>query len=478
MSKVVKNTFYYTLGNILPKAAGFILLPIYTEYLNPAEYGIVGSMEALRVFLLILFSLCIERGIIRLYWDYKTESEQKKFLSTVLLSISSVALIALLLSFIFKDSLDRTYTSISFYPYFGFTILTTFFSTFALLPNFYFRLKEKAGRYVLLSLLYFVLNSGFILWFIIAKNEGAAGYLKGQLYGAGIMVIVWVYISFRIVNFDFSFSILYKLLVFSLPFIPPMIVTWIGSQSNRIFIEKFFTLEDVGIFSFAFKIAGLISIFSASLLHAYEPVFFRLASEGENAKKKIFLYNHVFIISSIFIAFGIAFFSKEILVLFFNEQYHKAYIFIALILLAFIFGAATGITGLYFQQSKKMMANMYISLSIGALSLILNFLLIPKFGLYGATMVMLIVLPYTLLFSYYYTKKKCFFVPFSWKLIISFTAILVLLFIIFDIFFTDQNIYLILATKFIVMILVLGILISKYKSELLELIYSKKKSIL
>ena len=47
MSSIIKNTTIYTIGNILPQAAGFFLLPIYTKYLTPADYGIVSSMQVL-----------------------------------------------------------------------------------------------------------------------------------------------------------------------------------------------------------------------------------------------------------------------------------------------------------------------------------------------------------------------------------------------------------------------------------------------
>lgn len=45
--KIVKNSLFYTLGNILPQAAGFVLLPIYTAYLDPKQYGIVNAMTVL-----------------------------------------------------------------------------------------------------------------------------------------------------------------------------------------------------------------------------------------------------------------------------------------------------------------------------------------------------------------------------------------------------------------------------------------------
>ena len=51
--KLIKNTIVYTIGNSLPMAVTFFLLPLYTKYLSPHEYGIVGSMEAVKIFFTI-----------------------------------------------------------------------------------------------------------------------------------------------------------------------------------------------------------------------------------------------------------------------------------------------------------------------------------------------------------------------------------------------------------------------------------------
>ena len=80
MAKIFKNTLLYTIGNILPKAAGFILLPIYTSYLSTSDFGIIESVVAISPILIILFSFSFGASIFRLYYDYKTEESQKTFL--------------------------------------------------------------------------------------------------------------------------------------------------------------------------------------------------------------------------------------------------------------------------------------------------------------------------------------------------------------------------------------------------------------
>jgi len=106
MNKLVKNTAVYSIGQILPQAVGFILLPIYTHFITPADYGIVSSMAVLQTILAIFFTLCLERSIVRLYWDYKTENDKKDFFGTITISIavfSSIGLFCYLYSIIMLE---------------------------------------------------------------------------------------------------------------------------------------------------------------------------------------------------------------------------------------------------------------------------------------------------------------------------------------------------------------------------------------
>ncbi len=133
MSKIVKNTALYTLSNILPQAVAFILLPLYTQYLLPEEYGIVNAMVAVQAILAIFFSLSIERSIIRMYWDYP--EKEKSFLGTLSISIIVLSFFVLLVTFLLKDYLQLLFKEISFYPFYQFTIIMTFFAHFFFSPR-------------------------------------------------------------------------------------------------------------------------------------------------------------------------------------------------------------------------------------------------------------------------------------------------------------------------------------------------------
>jgi O-antigen/teichoic acid export membrane protein len=338
------------------------------------------------------------------------------------------------------------------------------------LPKLYFRLKEKANSFVLLSFSYFLLSTILIIWFIVIKKEGAFGYLKGQLYASVLMTIIYIYISLKIINITFDFNILLNLLKFTIPFIPPLFISWFLNQSNRIFLENSDSLESVGIFSFANKISMATSLFTTALMVSFEPNFYKYAIDLENGKKKIYNFLNIFILIAILSSFILILFSKEGLIIFFNKKYQNSYNLIIIITLANLFGTGTGITSLYFQQSKKMLANMIISITVAALIFILNFILIPKFHLYGAAVSLLIATFYAFIISYNYTKKYCYNVSLPLREYLILILILTSIYLTSSYITNNINFITIILIKFFIVSILLIFFYIKYKKQFFQLL--------
>ncbi len=463
MSKVAKNTLIYTIGNILPKAASFVLLPIYTKYLTPSEYGILSSMWALEAIVTIFFSLSLGTSIFRLYWDCETEDLRKRFLGSIYISIVVSSVVWISLIFLFQNLIDGIYNSISFYPYFAYSMLTIFITCFFDVPQKVLMIKERASTYVALSIIFFIVNSTLILYFVVYLKQGAAGYLLATLIGSALFLPVYIYIAVKNFTFNFKFSYFKAALLFALPAIPTLLSSWILDLSDRIFIERYFSLTEVGIYSLSYKIAGIALILSASFNLAYRPVFFRLANSEDvsGAKKSIYDFNNLFLILILLFFFLLSFFSREVVVLFFDAAYVNAYLYVPVIAFSYFLSVAGGLIARYFEQSKKMKQNMFIYLLSSVFNIILNFLLIPYLGAFGAAYATVLSMLFVVVAGYYYSKKNCFFVEFNWKMLTIVFAALVLTFVFFE-FVLVMPIYYSLGLKTLFALVVSGILLKKY----------------
>ncbi len=418
MNKLLKNTSLYTIGNIIPQIAGFFLLPLYTAYLSPSDYGIVQSMQVLGAILTVFFTLAVDRAVYRLYFDFKKEENEKTYISTIVISLVVISVFILALLFILRNFISQIYASISFYPYYFYIIISTFLSVYSIIPKIYYQINEQADRFISLSLLQFVANTSFVVWFVVIIKAGAAGWLKGMMLGNLLTLPVFIWVSIRIINFKFNFSYLKDSLKYSLPMMPSLLSAWILNLSDRIFIERYFSLKEVGIYSLGYKIAGLVLIISTAFNLAYNPVFFKLANSEDqiNAKKTLSKYNLTYIIILITVIFSITLFSKEVILLFFKPAYFEAYKIVILISVAYLINQVAGLFNLSIYQRKKTVVIMFIVLGSAGINIVLNFLLIPIYGIYGAAYATILSFLIFAVVKYFFAQKY-YPVKVNWELI-------------------------------------------------------------
>lgn len=435
MSSLVKSTSIYTVGNIIPKLVGFVLLPIYTRYLTPSDYGVVNSMEVMSGLLLVLFTLALDRGIYRLYHDYKDEAAKETFVGTISISLFVVSSLLVVLMFLFKDYVQLIFKSIEFYPYFSITIITAYLGVFSLVPRALLQIKNMPYQYVGLSVLQLLIGSGLALWFIVERQEGALGMLKSILYTNFIVTPVYLYILSKNMRLKFDKTILVDSLKFSLPMAPSILSAWVLNLSDRIFIERFFSTDDVGIYSLGYKIAGLVLIFVSAFQAAYTPYFYRIANEENQdyAREKLSSCNTNYILALMVIIFLPAFFSDEIVALIASARYQKAASIIPLISLSYFFVGLNSLVNLQVYQVKKTKAVMLMIISSALFNIMLNFILIPWLGIYGAAYSIIITQMLYFVINYLYSMK-CYHIAYHWLEISVLFAVLIAIFVLFSFF--------------------------------------------
>lgn len=456
-----KNTVIYTIGRMLPQVAGFILLPLYTKYLTPKEYGIVEAMITLGVVMSIFFSMATERSLFRLYYDYSQEEMKKKMVGNTVLLIFGSSTIILILVFLLSPYISMIYSDIEFNPYFVYAIITAYFTALAFIPQTLYQVQENALGFFIITALSFFVGIAFILYFLVIEKEGVIGLLKGKMIASIVMIPIYIYIINKNALLKLDMGMIKNILAFSLPMLPALLTSWVMNMSNRVFIEQYFTLEEVGLFSIAFKINNVATILLGALFTAYNPMFYRLANQKnqEQAKAEIKKLNNLFAILILLVCFVIALFSEEIVSAFLNVRYLASARYIPIMLFSTVLIQITGVYNLMIYQYKKSNVIMMIYIFTAIISVVLNFLVVPKYSSFGAAWVTVITSTVILILTVFYAKKS-YYIPLQKNFII-----LSLLMgggvLVFDYFIDKSMIYLVLKIIFI-----LGIIFYLYNKKI------------
>lgn len=449
MSRLVKNTIIYALGDILPKLFGFITFPVLTSYLTPAEYGIINYINTLNIFLIVFSVLCLNTYYLVFYFRQETEEAKRRLLGNLTVFILGVTFLLSLFLIVAGILLsDYIHSEISFYPYVTIGIAINFFNVFSILPLATYRVQENPMPLAVINVVKGGLIMVLTLLLVVCYGYKSLGVLFSTLVVNALFAICFLLITYKNAIFCFDWTQIKKALVFSLPLVPGSLAYYLVSMSDRILIEKYVGLNNLGIFSTASTLALLLNIISMGAYKAFEPYFFRIY-KTEAFSFQFQKVHDAFFFVLLIGASGLALFSKEFLEIMSSKDFHSAYIYVPFLLLGVLASSMSFLYGTVLTAQEKTKVNSSISIVGGGCSVLLNVLLLPSMGIIAACITSTICFWGMLLVS-----LRCAKVSVSYKQSI-FTLVLTIVISIYPIYLMKiDDILLSLAAKLVIFVAV------------------------
>lgn len=462
MSKLVKNTIIYAIGDIVPKLFGLITFPLITNHLPPEDYAIINYVNAINSFLIIFSVLCLNTYFLVYYYKQNTEKERKLLLGnlSLFLFLFNIALTVLIsiVGFYFWDNND-----IAFFPYVFIGLLINFFSIFYVLPSALYRLREKPMPLTILSILRGVVT--LIVTYIIIRfyNCRVVHILLSQLFITLIFSFIYIYIIFSNSICNINIRQLFSALKFALPLVPGSISAFIVSISDRILIEKYTSLYFLGIYGAASTIAMTLNIVSMGAYKAFEPHFFKTYG-NINFDKDFNKITDMYLSVILLFASIISLFSKELLGLLISVEYSIAYLYIPPLLLGLVFSSLFSLYSTIVTAREKTKINTLITIIGSMFSISINVLFLKHYGIIAACFASIISFFCMFVMSYKYSNinrklYKDLFVIF----------ITIILNVTFVYFFTINSILFSVLVKLLVLSILMFIYIKYYSFNLKQL---------
>lgn len=262
---LVKNSLIYVFLGFLPLAVNLLLAPVYSKYISPDEYGLVALATIFQGFLVVIISFGLDGAFSRLYFDYHEKDRLVKgLMSTTLLTIiggSFFFWVVLYFSgdFVFDYFLNNKLFTYSKYGHIIF--FTTFSTVIHSVFLSYYRNKENVLAYSLVSLSFFFTSVIGILIGIVYLRAEAMGNIAGRAVGTTLVATILLFIYFLRNKVQFKMEYLKSCLNYSLPLIPYLILLMAYNNIDKIMIERYFDLDTLGFYNFAFLVSSVISVF-------------------------------------------------------------------------------------------------------------------------------------------------------------------------------------------------------------------------
>lgn len=379
-----RSSLIYFVGDLISRGITFLLLPIFTSYLSLHEYGIIS----LALILQTLFSIILSfRGVVnRFYYQYKIGAEREQFIGTFWLFLVLYAgVIILIIIFWGKPIFNRLLPSLPFFPFVPLVLFAVYFDVafqFVLLD--YYQAAMNAKSYTFISILAAAISAGSTFWLVVVTRKGAVGYVQARVISSTSIGIVSAWILFKKIGFKMEWGLIKSALRFGIPLVPHYFFHWILGLSDRVILDNYTTLSQVGIYSLAYQIGLAFQLVFASLNKALVPVFSQASESNVTLHQlpRITTY-HVLAVSYLGVI-GILL-SGPILIILFPLSYHGARPLIPWLIMGIMF------VGYYYipmnivsMTAGRTFIAPALTFIAGAVNLGLNLFLVPKIGTIAA----------------------------------------------------------------------------------------------
>ena len=396
-----KQSMIYGVGTILVRAVSFVLLPLYTVFFTTAEAGYVYLLFTFIAFAQVFYNHGMDSAFLK--FISQNDEDQRSVLNTsLIILLFSSGLFSFILCY-FASSISSIYLGLVEPFWIILCSIILFIDVISSRIMAYLRVIDRPIYFSIISVLSVVVTIFANIYFITNLNLGIVGVLYGTLAGslARFMLVLPLLLTGLNIKL-YKFDLYKRMFRFGIPFFPAALFFMIMEMADRYLLLQLADIETVGIYSIGYKMGSVIMFLITGFNLAWQPLFHK---EQQN-KNRLEIFSTI---STQFLAFmilvgGIISIWLPLIVqipigngnTLIGESFWGSLQIIPVVMLSYIFYAAyiLQMPSLYDGKNQKWSP---LLRGLGAaINILLNLLLIPKYGGMGAAIATL--LAYSIMF--------------------------------------------------------------------------------
>jgi O-antigen/teichoic acid export membrane protein len=422
LRRLGKHSAIYGLGGLVSRILAVLLLPLYTRYLTPSDYGKVETLIALTTVVGIVLRFGIHSAFFRFYFDSTDPDARRLVLRTSFwftMAMATAGLVGgLLLAAPIADALFGSTDDAEL-------VMAAFVGLWAGMNyeqlTSLFRVEERSAAFVTASLANILLTIGATLLLVVALDKGPIGVIVGNFTGTLIVYAALVGYRREQLGLQFDRSLLREMNRFGIPLIPTALFLWVTNFSDRLFLVRLADTTEVGLYSVGVRIASAMVLLLTAFRLAWPA--FAYSIDDEREAKRTYAYVLTYLVAlTTWVATGLALLSPWIVDLIAAPAFAESSRVVGPLAFAAVAFGAYIVVAIGVGRAKRTQFNWIVTGAAAVVNIALNLVLIPPYGMMGAAIAT--VAAYSTMFvGMTWWSQRIYPVPYQWRRVATAAAV-------------------------------------------------------
>jgi O-antigen/teichoic acid export membrane protein len=414
LRRLGKHSLIYGLGGLVSRILAVFLLPLYTRYLTPSDYGVVETLIALTTVVGIALSAGIGSAFFRFYFDSNEPADRRRVLRTSFWFIMGMATLGLVVGIAFSSEISQVL--------FGTTkeanlVAASFVGLWAgmnwtQLTNL-FRVEERSVAFVSASVANILVTVGSTLILVVALDKGPIGVIVGNFTGTLVVYCVLVFYRREQLGLEFDRKLLREMNRFGLPLVPSALFLWVTNFSDRIFLVKLADTHEVGLYSVGVRIASAMVLMLTAFRLAWPAFAYSIEDDREARRTYGFVLTYLVLVAT-WMATALALLSPWIVQWITTPKFESSSRVVGPLAFSAVAFGGYIVVAIGVGRARRTQFNWIVTGAAAIVNIALNLLLIPPYGMMGAA-VATIAAYSTMFVGMSWWSQRIYRVPYQWR---------------------------------------------------------------
>ena len=426
LRRLGRHSAIYGIGGLVSRVIAVLLLPLYTRYLTPSDYGQIETLLALTTVMGLILRAGITSAFFRFYFDVEDDDGRLRVLRTSFWFTMGGGTLGLLLLLLFASPIATLLfgdagaanlvraAGVALWATVNYEQMTSLF-----------RVEERSVAFVCASLANVFLTIAITLLLVVSLEKGAIGVIVGNFSGTLIVYLALLGYRREQLGLQFDRGLLREMNHFGIPLVPTALFLWVTNFSDRFFLLELADQGEVGLYSVGVRIASAIALLLTAFRMAWPAFAYSIDDDREARGTYAFVLTYLVLVTS-WVAATLALVSPWLVEWMAAPQFARSADVVGPLAFSVVAYAGYVVVVIGVGRARRTQFNWVVTGAAAVVNVALNLLLIPPYGMMGAA-VATIAAYVTMFAGMTWWAQRIFPVPYQWRRVLTAVVVAVAL---------------------------------------------------